>query len=366
MKRQIFFFLLAALLASRPMVALAVAPGDAEAAAEARRCRDNRGVDRCEAAQQARVRALFQMPTIEAHRDAGDQVRRAFYVDGYGHDMVALSFVRARGHDPELRVHFPHQAGVPDAPPMVAPVLPDEWQALIDRSELFDRALLSPPPPPADTMVLCIHGWVFTVEAADPARREGRDASVRRRTENACEDGLTEAYAVEMYRAALRMMPICAGLGAREDMHPVSRLANCRYLEGDRLAAAAVMNLLDPLFDLPESGELEQVGPLFHYEASVDWNGERTPPGERGDAVARFFLAKWAEESRPNFYVDSIVGERLDLVRFHGGFLRTIPASGDLPVRYERALVEMVLEGEDDDFQIRTARVGPFEPFVFP
>jgi hypothetical protein len=306
---------------------------------------------------------LFQVPTIEAYRDAGDQVRRAFYVNGYGRDVLALSFVRARGRDPELRVHFHPEPGMPDRPPMIAPVPPDEWQALLDRSALFDRELVSPPEPSDGGIIMCGHGWMFTVEGADPPRGGRGEGRVGRRTENACENGLTEAFAVEMYRAALRLMPICARIGAHRNMHPVSRLADCRTLEGDRLAAAAVMNLLDPLLVSLEADGLAQFVPLFDSQASVDWNGERGPAGSARTAAA-FFLAKWTEIGRPDFYVESIVGERPDLVRFRGGFVRVLPASGDVPERYESAVVEMVWEGAGEDFDIRTARIGPFEPFV--
>ena len=104
-------------------------------------CHDDRLVDRCSAEQQRRVRELFGVGTIEAHRDAGDQVRRAFYVDGYGRDVVAIVFIRPKGGDPALSVHFPREENGRRPEPLRVPVPAAAWQEAIERSAHFDRAL---------------------------------------------------------------------------------------------------------------------------------------------------------------------------------------------------------------------------------
>ena len=163
---------------------LVAAPASPQGTPE-RDCRDDRGVDRCDEAQQRRVRELFGVRSIEEHRAAGDQVRRAFYVDGYGRDVVAIAFIRSPGRDPEVWVHYPRRDGEPTPEPLRAPVPRPVWNDVIERGEHFDRDVLSRPAPAAEprvarpagdaaedpeTIPLCLHSWVFTIEAVD---REG-------------------------------------------------------------------------------------------------------------------------------------------------------------------------------------------------
>lgn len=100
------------------LVSIAMLVSTPEAAGQSRvapECSDDNGVDRCSAEQHRRVLDLFGLNPIEEHVRAGDQVRRAFYVDGYGGDLLALSFVRAPGRDPRFTSTFPGSATVPEA-----------------------------------------------------------------------------------------------------------------------------------------------------------------------------------------------------------------------------------------------------------
>ena len=72
-----------------------------------RNCSDDRGVDRCSEEQQRRTRQLFSVRSIEEHGAAGDQVRRVFYVDGYGRDVVLIALVRAPGRTRSSRFTSP-------------------------------------------------------------------------------------------------------------------------------------------------------------------------------------------------------------------------------------------------------------------
>ena len=98
---------------------LLVAAADAQAP-ETAGCADDRGVDRCAEAQQRRMRDLYGVRSIDKHQAAGDQVRRIFYVDGYGRDLILISLVRAPGHDPMLWVHYPGEGGQRPAPQQAA------------------------------------------------------------------------------------------------------------------------------------------------------------------------------------------------------------------------------------------------------
>lgn len=327
-----------------------------------RNCSDDRGRDRCAPAEQARARALFGMETIEHHRDAGEQVRRVFYVDGYGRDVVAIAFVRRPGHDPEVRIHFRREEGVADFAPLVAPVPLGEWNRLIERSTQFDRMLVSPPQPDGpDEMTFCIHSWVFTAEATDPPRFEAERASIRRRTEDACSDGLTEAFAREAYWAAVPLFPHCALLNAEHYRTPANQLAACGILSGDRMAAAHVRNRVEELFRVEDIDDLPRVTPLFDYETRIDWNGTTTE--DRGaEAAARFFLSRMMEAGANSFFVESIEGLGHDRVRLRGGFVRFVRPPGQDEEAAEAARAEMIWHSSyGDDFAIQSVTVGPYE-----
>jgi len=351
-----FPFLLALLLAA-----------PAHGQSEVDDCRDDRGVDRCAAAQQARVRALFGVETIEAHRDAGDQVRRVFYVDGYGHDVVAIAFERRPGHDPEVRVHFRRDESEPAYAPLVAPVPVDVWDLLIERSALFDRALVpltTPAPAPApgeeQEISLCMHSWVFTVEAADPAPPYGGGARLRRRTEDACSHGTTGAFAREVYRAALPLFPHCALLDATHYRTPANQLVACRILSGDRPAAARVANQVETLFQAETIADLPSIAPLFDYRTRIDWNGE-LHAGAGSDGAARFFLSKLLEQERGSLFIESIEGLSDRRVRLRGGFVRLVRTPAGQFEIGEIAPAELIWEQESGDhFQIRSVTVGPY------
>ncbi len=325
-----------------------------------RRCTDSGGRDRCSPEQQARVRALFGVRAIEEHRDAGDEVLRAFYVDGYGHDMIAIAFVRPRGADPELRVHFKQIEGEPDLEPLRAPVPEAAWDEIIGRSEHFDRELVPVPPTPGE-IVLCVHPWVYTVEGTSPARSEEGSPSLRRRTEGACANGLTAAFARELYRAALDLLPHCARLRLVDRRSDVAQLSWCGILRGDRFAAAAVMSSAQPLLEIDRIEDAEAIDALLDPLATIDWDGAG-PAGTGNEAAARFLVEKALEAGRYSFYVDSVDGLSADRVRLRGGFARFIEYPGAAEPVMEVAPAELIWRRDGRDFAVTSVTVGRYAP----
>jgi hypothetical protein len=345
---------------------LVLAGTSAEAAPpsrEGRDCRGKDGVDRCAEAELRRRLAVFGLDPIERHREAGDQVRRALYVDGYGRDMVAIAYVRPRGRDPVVRVHFRRREGEAQLPTLEAPVPQGVWDDLLRRSARFDRTLDSVREVDDGTMLLCIHGWDYTIEAYDPYLSEFEFGEVRRKTENACDEGLVEILAQEMYEAAIPLLPPCALLDRTQYRNGAVQLMTCGRLRGDRLAAAAVVNRLDrfkslesdPFWPL-EIGAGRAVEDLFDSEAVVDWNGERN--GEK-DPVA-FLISKLVGAERSVFIFNLAEGERADRVRVTGALERTTKAAGKEST--ESAPVEQIWVRNGDDFDLESMKIGPFGP----
>lgn len=330
-------------------------PADSEMA-----CYRDPNAASCASEHALSLQRLYRVRPIEAHRDAGDQVRRIFYVDGYGRDVVALSFIRARGHEPMLVVDFPHEEGAPDLEALRAPVPAAVWDDVLTRSALFDRQLVPPPPVPAgDEVSLCMHGWRYTIEATDPPQYEGDRATLRRRTESACDDGLTELYAAELRRAAYPLIPHCARLDLAYYRNEASLLQACGILSGDRLAAAEAMNQANRVRNVEGPAETALLRDVFAYDAAVDWNGERAQ-GE--GAGARLWAAKVAEQGRANFFFMSVHGEAPDRVRLIGTLARWAPRGDREEPTFERAPVQQIWTRENGEFALESAVVGPFEP----
>ena len=335
-------------------------------------CRDDRGTDRCAAEAQERVRTLFGVQPIEAHRDAGDQIYRAFYVDGYGRDVVAISFLRRPGHDPELLVHLPRWEGQARPEPLRAMVPQNVWDDVARRSAHFDRELVSRFPRAEsestlteddEVITLCLHSWVYTIESVEDSNAPSPQPVIRRRTEDACNGGLTGAFARELDRAAVSLLPPCARLDPAQHRNAATLLAACGWLGGDRMAAAEVRNRAHELRWVENVHDVSLLARLFHSDSVIDWNGERIA-GFGGTERARFWVQKAMENEARTLFFDEIQGENARRVRLTGFFERWPDGPNDSEL-LERAPVEMIWtrrSSRDDAFFIESATVGPFAP----
>lgn len=343
------------------LTTLLMASGAVAQAPRDRNCTDDNGVDRCAEARQRETRALFGFRSIEEHAEAGDQVRRAFYVDGYGRDLVAIAFVRAPGRDPTAFVHFPRRAGQPATAPLEALVPPAVWADLLTRSANFHRSF-TPVPQSGDTLSICLHSWVYTVEANDPARANLAPAEVRRATEDACHAGPAAAFATELQRAALPLFPYCAALDPEQHRGPASQLAACQILRGDRLAAAQALNRAGAFRRVRGPDDLRHLAGIFAARATIDWNGVRSPAADPNPAG--FWTARLAEHGGANFYYESVEGLSADRARLRGFVVRTEEGSGGARSVQYRAPVEQIwVLGPPQEFQVESTTVGPWEVY---
>lgn len=322
------------------------------------RCTDDRGVDRCAEAQQQRVRAAFGMQSIDEHQAAGDQVRRAFYVDGYGQDLIAIAFVRPRGRDPVVRVHFPRTKAGVHPPPLEVPVGQAVWREVIDRSTTFDRDLA--PIVGANALEsLCLHSWVYTIEATDPELPGFSKTKQRRKVVDACGDEPGATYAEGLSRIAFPLLPHCAVLDLEQHRNDTSALAACNLLTGDRMAAAEVLNAaraFQPNWGVQDTGRLSAI---FDYKATVDWNGIRN---EGTGSAAAFWVEQIGKSSqRTRFSYQAVNGENANRIRLLGTLSRSI----DLPdgrSRYENARVEQIWKRrQGGNLQVGSVTVGPWQ-----
>lgn len=323
-------------------------------------CREEFASGRCAEARLRRTVEAYGVRSLEAHSDAGDQVRRVFYVDGYGSNLLLISFARAPGRDPAVWVHFPRRERDGAREPLHANVPWAVWQDVLFRSARFDRDLVPLPPRP-EPPAICLHGWSYAVEATDPPRSRGESASLRRAVGDACEPNLVPPYAIEIERMALALFPHCARLAANQHRNPSTQLATCRILRGDRMAAAEVRNLAEVLRTISGPADAARLAGVLTDNSLIDWNGERN----QGQGSAAAF---WATNAAPirgvtSLYFESIEGESASRVRLTGILTRTADTAGGRATGMETARVEQIWTSEGGFFRVERAVIGPWESY---
>jgi hypothetical protein len=240
-------------------------------------CGDDRGTDRCDAADQARMRALYGWDSAAALVAAGVQFRRFMMVDGYGRDVLGLTFERRPGASPRLIVEVPGQADLdegsdtPTAAPLTTTLGAAQWEKVLRLTDNFEQALVSERTSNeqgSDVIAICLHSWVTVLEAGDPAKAtaSAAPAKLRADTEDACAAGLAMPAAFELAELAYEELEECHGLDRVTHRNRIMLLNTCAQLGGDRLAAASAAQFVEELEDLiAQDADIDLTG-LFVWE----------------------------------------------------------------------------------------------------
>jgi hypothetical protein len=255
------------------VIIMAAAPGMSKTPVDdiyANGCGDDRGNDRCAADMQEKMRSSYGIKDTKSLMTAGTTLRRAMIVDGYGNDVVAISFFRAAGAAPALEVRVPC-AGKKNCPnPLTVNITQQMWDQVVKKSENFDQKLAREIPLKRRGRVeptnMCLHSWVVVVEAADAVRLEqyalpaGKtEGLMRSDTEDGCANGLAVPYAFYLAELARQSLPECSTLQHAWFRNDSELLAFCAQLKGDRHAAGEAYEIVlklngrgsDELKDMP-------------------------------------------------------------------------------------------------------------------
>jgi len=219
-------------------VAVALLLGGQDSSARPAVCDQDDQSVACAVAEQARLEARYGAPSIETESATGAQVFRSFFYDGYGRDILLVSF--------EMR---------PNMPPMVvvrgnaeerveAPGAASTWDRVESEGIFADRVLMPMAAKSGDDEVLiCMHGWGVVVEMANAADDSGYRPAVRRKAQNTCDhDGMAGRFGFLLADQAVLSVEACEQLDADKHRNAVARLRACLFLQGNTLAAASLMN----------------------------------------------------------------------------------------------------------------------------
>jgi hypothetical protein len=317
------------------------------------------GPDFCGPVEERRLLDLYGLKPIAEHRAAGDEVRRAFFWDGFGGDVFAISFVHTSGHDPKVSVAFPKRSGEP--PWTLDAVVPQStWDDVVTRSEFFDRALVALPKQLGSESV-CVDPPSALVESTDAAD-DPFDSGLRRQYGSSCDEKLAYAFGYELMKASLPLFAVCQSVKAEG---PRSTLQACGKLRGDGTVAAEVLKLTDDLtFALTKMSSAlmpeDPRGLSLAQDATIDWDGTRCEPGRAGE----FLLARTGSERFSFMAVDIAIGESARAARVLGTLTRRSRDSAE--VKFEVAPIEMqwTRDGLIGAFSLRRIVVGQFKPEV--
>lgn len=272
------------------VLAAAVSPQNENAA---RNCRDDNGLDRC--ARLAQDVFTLGMASLEAEKTAGAEVYRILQIDGYARLMPGIAYERRVGAGPQVVVY------ARDGVRMAAAVPLSEWEAVQGMARVADRELV-PPPERADSeeIILCLHAWLSTVEIANAADRGRPDGPARRRTESACNGGLTNRFAFDLAALAIKRFPDCDVLDPDDYRNDMTRLEQCTRFKGDRLAVAQLVNQVERSF-MPEREDGSPMGWARRLQpresSSIDWGGQAVTGGGGARSPIAMFMARMQAEN---------------------------------------------------------------------
>ena len=328
------------------LAAMALAPPQV-----GRGCRDDRGQDRCAPAKQAKVRELFRVRPIESF--SGSTMRRVFFVDGYGRDVVAIEFLREAQKDAVVRVHFPADKGSKPVAPIEQDLTGEDWRQILDASLHFDKVFASNPVLKSASrreksenadIVLCLHSWVYWAEAIDP------EAKPRSAISDACNKQPVEQFAWAAARVARQAIPSCAALDERYSRNDATLLGTCSILTGDRLAAAEVWNQGAGLRNVDTPGGMDD---LPAYDLLLDFQGTKRSHRE----AKEFWRSLMKQERSPRFSYYRIHGLSADRVIVSGDLIRDVAED-----KYELADIELSWQKDGGLFHLESIKVGPYLP----
>ena len=288
---------------------------------------------------------LFGLPPAEARLAAGQEIRRAFIIGGWGHPIIAAEYRRAPGHEPIVAIYGGRDRRLPGGETLSAAVPEAEWERLGAAGRSFDGPLV-PPAAIAERgeILVCADGYSLLVETTDPSALAPGER-LRRRIATSCPDNPGFLYAEELLASAVRLLPACAGLAPRTPGNEADLLRDCMILSGDRMAAAEAHNRLD---ELRRARTGEQVARLFAPNVRFDWNG------------GRVVLDDFAAALAGHFYARRFIGETARRVRVEG-VMSLITRAGDGPeVEWEAPVTLIFADPPSRSWQIAEARVGAF------
>lgn len=292
-----------AMLTAIPALLLAV-----PVLAQSPSCRDDPTQPRCVAEAEKAQRALYDAPPAEDYARQKTRMVRAFFVDGYGHDVGLVTLWYAPAAEPRVAWRMPKPRNGEDAmAPIDATLTLSAWREVTAAGTYFDRALAQLP---QKERSICLHGWTTRVEMVEA------DGKIRRGIQSGCgDDALVWPLARRMTAAAIAAMPACALLDAEKTRNDITRLNKCNRLSGDRAAAAEATNVYDaPWFANPRGEDFTRaLTYLFAEQLDVAWPGE--PVVTDGEAAARIWSRHVGDAP---FFPHVIFGETADRVRMDG------------------------------------------------
>jgi hypothetical protein len=279
------------------LIALTTGPSLAQSSADfASGCADDSGGDRCSAAAVKAWNETYGLQPIEQMAADGAFVRRVLYVNGYGHNVIAISAVRAPGAPPIIEIRRPRTK---KDPPVIRsrPISEATWDRIVTDAATAHRQYRPERDANGDKLKLCLHANVSRFEAAEPRRlaqyviaQRWENSETRALTASACGAGPTEEFAARLAETAAASFGECSTLKIANQSSWAALLKACLGLSGDTVAAGRAFNVAEDTLDylMAESSkagvswtdalrkDVSLASESLKANTRIDWSGLRT------------------------------------------------------------------------------------------
>jgi hypothetical protein len=329
------------------------------------KCSDDAGRDRCSEIALAKTRDKYGLEDATTLADQGTYLRRAMIVDGYGRDVLAVSFAREKGKDPYVDIRAAKVEGSKESRYIRMLISESDWNRTNAKSRYFDRDFV-PKPTNGDGIDICLHGWMASVEVANPARlslnalpADMLEPEIKSKTQSTCTEGLAVEYAYQLVDLAHEMIPVCKSIPLDTRRNTAIVLNTCLSLSGDRGAAGQAVKL---------SHAINRAQSIFPKDAAqtqkalaglvvfADPNNRLKPGHGRITQSRRAEMVDLLAQGK--IYLRTYDGIDADHVRIEGIQVQD-SADPDVEKRPERKIT-LLASRELGEFRIKDIEISPF------
>lgn len=328
------------------------------------KCSDDRGTNRCNSANQAKTREKYGVEDKETFAAKGTYLRRAMIVDGYGNDVLAVSFVREREKTPYVEIRIPRNENGKATKSIIATISNQEWQSVLEQGKFFDREL-APLKKSGEDQSICLHSWMVNVETVNPSRLSGNTMpemvvgpELKSKIQSACAGGLAIDYAFQLVDLAYSMIPDCQSIPLEGHRNKAMVLNSCHSLSGDRIAAGEAMSLTRQIeiaqYIYPKNLQ-ETLQTLERLIASAN-DEPQLGGGSISDAVRAEMVNILAEG---NFHFDAIKG--IDSDHAEIAATQILNTDGDDADKWPKRKIMLFASKEAGDFRLSKITIAHSE-----
>lgn len=260
---------------------------------------------------------------------------------------LALVFQRDLEGKPAVEIHRILRNGQSrDRQPLRAKIPEEAWDAIIANGDALQLVYA------ADEVLVC--GASFTIELVDGA------GNVRAPVGDGCGNEPRSVYFDFLAETAIAQLPHCAALVPSRSDRNLDRLEQCFVLQGDKMVAAELHNILDspdgwPFWESNGRADASEIQPLLDRNIEFSWPGIVLI--DDAETAAQFWSGGWLFQYK--FRHDVVYAESSDRVRVGGHVMRELPEDDGWTRKQAGTFISIWQRGDDGKFRMLHFEYSP-------